>query len=274
MSNIVTDYEAWLRSWGASESTVRTRCKIARGRLAEWGGPAGFTVENVQAWLGRPDLAKWTRSTYNTHLRELCKWLVAAGHLAADPMEDVRRPGRPSSLPRPLSEAEVARVLKVARGRQRTWIILGLHAGLRAHEIARIRGEHVTAEGIYVQGKGGKREHLPIHPDIWAEAQRYPHHGWWFESARVPGSPILPDTVTNYTSKLFLELGIAGSIHRCRHTYGTRLLRAGVNIRKVQKLMRHSSLETTATYTAVDEDELRAAVALLPSAPVIEEDDS
>ena len=63
--------------------------------------------------------------------------------------------------------------------------------------------------------------------------------------------------------KLFTALGISGSIHRVRHVYGTRLLRAGVNIRVVQKLMRHSSLATTATYTAVDESEMRSAIETL-----------
>lgn len=42
-------------------------------------------------------------------------------------------------------------------------------------------------------------------------------------------------------------------------------MRAGVNVRTVQRLMRHESLETTANYSAVDEDELLRAVAILPS---------
>jgi len=62
---------------------------------------------------------------------------------------------------------------------------------------------------------------------------------------------------------LFHDLDIAGSIHRCRHTYATRLLRAGTNIRIVQKLMRHSSLASTQVYTDVSEDEQRNAIGLL-----------
>jgi integrase/recombinase XerD len=58
-------------------------------------------------------------------------------------------------------------------------------------------------------------------------------------------------------------MGISGSIHRCRRVYGTRLLRAGVNIRTVQQLMRHSNLDTTAAYTAVNEVELRNAIDML-----------
>jgi integrase len=51
-----------------------------------------------------------------------------------------------------------------------------------------------------------------------------------------------------------------GSIHRARHSFGTDLLRRGGDLREVQTLMRHSSPATTAIYTAVDEDRLRATI--------------
>lgn len=230
---------------------------MAASRLREWG-VGGMTTENIQAWLGRPKLSRWTRSTYHAHLRDLCAWLVASGYLDADPMDDVRKPSRPSSLPRPLSEPEVERVLAAAEGRVHDWITIALLSGLRVHEIAKIRGEDVTQDGIFVEGKGGTRAVLPTHPDLWTMAQRYPRHGYWFPGRK--GEHIKSETITVAVGALFDTLGIAGSIHRCRHTYGTRLLRAGVNIRIVQRLMRHATLATTATYTAVDEDELRAAI--------------
>lgn len=63
------------------------------------------------------------------------------------------------------------------------------------------------------------------------------------------------------TRTLFREVGIpTGSIYLARHSYATTLLRSGTNIRVVQRLLRHSDLSTTAIYTAVDEDEMRAAV--------------
>lgn len=265
MDGIVKDYVRWLRSWGASDDTVRARSVIARGRLRDWGID-GFTAANIEDWLGR-EVSDWTRATYHAHLSDLCAWLAATGRLPDNPMLAIRKPGRPHSLPRPLSDAEVDRALAAASGRVLTWLLLGLNAGLRAHEIAKVRGEDVTPEGIYVQGKGGKRAVQPMHPDIALDArqQGYPGRGWWFPSAKVPGRPVMAATVSNYVGRLFSDLGIEGSVHRTRHTYGTNLLRSGVHIRDVQQLMRHSDLSTTAAYTAVDEDHLQAAVARLPS---------
>lgn len=255
---VVDAYVAWLRSWGASEQTVRARRTVAAGRLQEWGLD-GFTADAARAWLGRPGLSKWTRSTYHAHLTDLCAWLAAAGMIEENPMPTLRKPGRPHSLPRPLSDAEIDRVLAAATGREREWILLAMLAGLRAHEVAKIRGEDVTPSGIYIEGKGGTRASIPTHPDLWAIALQRPRSGWWYPSPQGPG-PISAATVSNYVGALFRSLGISGSIHRCRHVYGTRLLRAGVHVRTVQKLMRHANLDTTAAYTAVDEDELRAAI--------------
>lgn len=262
---LIDEYASWMRSWAASEKTIKARTTLAKARLDEWGLD-GFTAANVQEWLGRrrdPEWSKWTHSTYHAHLRSFCEFLVLGGFLTASPMDEVRKSRRPHSLPRPLSEEEVARVLSEARGRTRDWIVIALSSGLRCHEIAKLRGEDVTVQGIYVRGKGSEQKILPTHPDIWAMTARYPRQGYWFRSPY--GEHILPDTLSGTVSRLFGSLGLEGSIHRCRHTYGTRLLRSGVNIRVVQQLMRHANLETTALYTAVDENEQRDAINLLPS---------
>jgi len=259
---ILDQYELWLRSWSDSERTVEARMVMARARLHEWGLD-GLTGANVIAFLARPGLSRWTRSTYHAHLTCFLGWMTASGFIEANPMDSARSPKRPKSIPRPLSEPEVERVLSVVQGRVRDWIMLALLQGLRASEIAKIRGEDVTGGDLYVDGKGGKQVVLPAHPDIQFMATRMPAYGPWF-----PGPDdghVRSQQVSLIVGRLFHSLGITGSIHRCRHVYGTRLQRSGMNIRTVQKLMRHENLDTTAAYSAVDEDELRAGILMLPS---------
>lgn len=260
---VVAEYAQWMDSWAASGKTIAARSHLARSRLRKWGLD-GLTTDNVRDWLSREGLSAWSRATYYAHLKSLCEFLVAAGYLESSPMEAVRKPSRPKMTPKPLSEAEVDQVLAAAVGRTRDIIQLALLTGLRAHEIAKIRAEDITPTGVRVLGKGGKDATLPTHPEVWALALRYSRTGYLFPSPY--GGHITPDTLTGIVSKFFDTLEIEGSIHRCRHTYGTRLLRSGVNIRIVQELMRHTNLETTAGYTAVSEDELAAAIALLPAA--------
>lgn len=265
-SGVVAEYEQWLRSW-ASERTVAARVTLAGNFLSEYG-LNGVTATNIQKFLGKPTpkgapLSKWSKATYHSHFTDLCKFLVAAEYLAESPMGDVRAVQRPKPSPRPLTTQEAERVLAVVEGNVRDWLLCAMLAGLRVSEIAKLRGEDINPDGIYVRGKGDVQAVLPCHPDLWEMAQRYPRQGYLW-----PGQSdghIHRNSITNTVGSVFRSLGIVGSIHRGRHYYATSLLRNGAHVRRVQKLMRHSNLETTATYTAVDEDELRTAVNLLPS---------
>jgi integrase/recombinase XerD len=262
-ADVATEFIAWMQSWGASARTIEARAIVARSRLAAWGLD-GLTTANIAAYLGgHPEWSRWTRATYYNHLKSFCEFLVVSGRLERSPMDGIRKSRRPAPEPRPLTEEEVERVLAAAKGRTRDFLLLALLAGLRAHEIAKVRGEDFQAEGLRVLGKGGKVSVLPVHPEIRAMTRRYPREGCWFPSPY--GEHINPDTISAAVSDLFRSQGVTGSIHRLRHNFGTRLLRSGANIRVVQELMRHTSLATTAAYTAVDEDEKAAAVALLPS---------
>lgn len=57
--------------------------------------------------------------------------------------------------------------------------------------------------------------------------------------------------------------GVHGTPHQLRHFFGTSLLDAGVDLRTVQELMRHESLQSTQIYTHVSGTRKRDAVDLL-----------
>lgn len=258
-SETLEQFAAWLASWGASERTVYDRTACIRAGLHSWGDPQAVTSEQLAAWLGQPRFSQWTKVTYYGHLRSFFGWLTDAGYRSGNPAAELRSPRSPSDRPRPLTQEQVARLLAVAEGDQRTWLLLGLLAGLRAHEVAKIRGQEVTEDAIYVMGKGRQGAMIPTHPELWALAERYPRAGYWFPANSATGH-IHRQKVSHRTARLFASLGIDGGLQRCRHTYGTNLLRGGANIRVVQTLMRHKSLATTARYTAVDDAERMAAV--------------
>ena len=267
--SVVDGYERWMRSWDASPSTIEARTTLARARLNDWG-LAGFTPENVQTFLGSEGWTRWTRATYHAHLKSICEYLVAAGHLRQSPMDDVRRVSRPRSLPKPLSKPEMARAIAAAAvhpdRRILDWITLARREGLRCHEIAKLRGEDLTERGLYVLGKGGKEAVLPIHQEVAALVVHRPAAGWWFPSPY--GGHVQPGSLSAVVSKFFSSLGIKGSIHRVRHNFGTDLVEAGNDLRVVQELMRHSSLATTEGYTLVTADRLAAAINRLPMTEV------
>lgn len=258
---IIEAFTIWLQSWGAAQTTIAIRVNVVRS-FARDRDLLAVDRADIEVWLANPSWSGWTRSAYHAHLRSLFGWLRATGRRADDPTYELRRPRTPKSLPRPLTDEQVATALEAAVGPVHTYLLLGLYAGLRSHEIGKVRGEDVSPDGLYVVGKGNKAATLPTHPLIWAAAQDYPRHGWWFPTWSRAGHATASG-VTGAVTRLFASLGIEGSVHRCRHTYGTRLVRAGNNLRVVQELMRHESLTTTQVYTEVADAEKRSAIASL-----------
>lgn len=254
------EFSDWLASWGASKNTIRDKLVVVGAGLRDWGPPEHVEQRDIELWLANPAYSPWTRATYYSHARSYFGWLHQSGRILSDPMATMRRPKCPKGRPRPLSADEQQLVLSGASGDLLTWVSLAMYAGLRVHEVAKIQGADVDSDALYVVGKGGQSAILPTHPVIWELAQTYPRSGYWFPSARTASGHRTSTGITGVVSSYFGSLGITGSLHRCRHSYGTNLIRGGANIRVVQTLLRHSSLATTALYTAVDEDERTEAI--------------
>ena len=146
--------------------------------------------------------------------------------------------------------------------RTRTMIILAAYAGLRAHEIAKIRGEDIDTRAgtITITGKGGRTDTLPAHALILQAAADHPRRGWWFPSPVNPGQPITAKNVGAVIAAALRRAGVNATAHQLRHRFATALLRSGADSRIVQTLMRHESLATTALYLAVDTDQQTTAL--------------
>lgn len=253
-------YKNWLTVQGYAPTTVEQRVKFAAIYLRRFGTfdpPAHDVADWLMGYRG------WTRGTYMSHLKSLYTFLLETGAVSSSPIEKMRRPSAPPPQPKPLSSTEMTTVLATANDRMKTWLLLGVLAGLRSHEIAKFSGKDIDERELYVCGKGGREAVLPTHPLLWERAQDYPRADYWFPSPQHHRDHVSPSLVGNEMRAHFRACGIGGrgAVHRLRYSFGTNLSRSGVGMRVVQELMRHSSLETTQRYIAVDDSERRAAIA-------------
>lgn len=74
------------------------------------------------------------------------------------------------------------------------------------------------------------------------------------------GAALRADTVEELFERLSGKAGVKATPHTCRHTFATRMIRAGVDRDVVQALLGHASPASTAIYTHADWSDLRAAV--------------
>jgi site-specific recombinase XerD len=262
-----------MQAQGMARRTIRDRpMMVNRVAKASDVSPHVLTSRQILTYLARSGISQSTRANYHVALSAWCRWLVEHGHRGDNPMTEVPRPKIPRRRPRPVETAHIERLLASRMHRRtRTMILLAAFQGLRVHEIAKIRGEDVDQLGarLYVVGKGGVDEWLPLHPRIAREAAGYPGKGYWFTTYvgnadhRTVG-PVLAASVSRIVSIAMTRAGVPGTAHGLRHWYGTQLVRNGADLRTAQTLLRHASLATTAIYVAVGEDRRVEAIGRLP----------
>jgi site-specific recombinase XerD len=181
---------------------------------------------------------------------------------------------RPQSLPRHLSEADSQRLeafligedqRPVARLRS-ACILLMLHSGLRSGECVTVRCQDLDLPSqrlIIRQGKGQRDRLVYLSQTTCQAIQAYlqgchpnPSDPLWL---RPNGKPVTQSWLATQVSTAGQALGIENLYpHRLRHTCATRLLNAGMDITRIQKLLGHEMISTTMIYAKVQDATLEA----------------
>lgn len=263
------EWAEWMRARNLADRTIAEQVATVARISESVGVPAAqLTSQDLIAYFATSGpAAASSQATYRVALRAYFKYLILTDLRTDDPTMKLGRLKVPRRKARPITTAHLDAVLASGiRSRTRSMILLASYAGLRVHEIAKIRGEHFdkVTKQLYVLGKGGREDWLPLHSVLNLECRRYPSRGYWFPSYQTPGQPILAKSVSNVISKAMRRCGVVGTPHAFRHWYGTELHRAGLPLRTVQELMRHSNPATTAGYIDVDQSEMADAIARLP----------
>jgi integrase len=124
-------------------------------------------------------------------------------------------------------------------------------------EIAGLRWSKVTPDWIFVRGKGGNPESVPTNAELWGLRSA--------DTGPILGVELTGAQLSHRARRHFDRIGLPKvHLHRFRHWYATELLRAGVDVRTVQELMRHRNLASTQGYTLITSGQRRAAVNALP----------
>jgi len=103
----LTDFALWLRANGCSEKTIESRLNHLAHCARETPRWPLVRPMCVAAWLGRPGLAPWSRSTFYGHLRSYFSYAIENDLIGVDPMARMRRPRVPRGTPRPLTPEQV-----------------------------------------------------------------------------------------------------------------------------------------------------------------------
>jgi integrase/recombinase XerD len=185
---------------------------------------------------------------------------------------------RPKVLPAVLSRDEVARLFAAVRhDRHRLMLRTTYAGGLRVSELVRLQVADIDSARMVMhirQGKGRKHRLVPLSPRLLAELRTYWRERrprlWLFPGQGAAGH-LRPDIVQRACREAAHSVGFTKhvTVHTLRHSYATHLLEAGVDLLTIQKLLGHRDLQTTARYTHVSTQRLRAAPSPLDDLVVV-----
>ena len=206
-------------------------------------------------------------------VRSFFRHLTREGILDNAAARAVKTPRIPRTLPRPLSEADAARVLEEAAGEKIEWLgtrnvaLLSLlyGAGLRISEaLALRRGDAPLGDMLTVLGKGRKERVVPLLPVVREAVETYAKVIPFAGAREAPlflsrrGLAMSAREAQSLMQQLRGRLGLSerATPHALRHSFATHLLAGGSDLRSVQELLGHASLSSTQIYTRLETRQL------------------
>ena len=172
-------------------------------------------------------------------------------------------PRVPVTLPDILDQSEVDGLLEaIASVKYRALLMTAYSAGLRLGEASRLATTDIDSRRglIHIRdGKGARDRYVMLSPRVLVFLRAYWRAtrptGPLLFPGQVPGQPVSPDAVRAALHAAAVKAGIRKHItpHVLRHSFATHLLERGEDIRAIQVLLGHASIQTTARYTQVSQ---------------------
>ena len=275
-----------------SPMTVRNR-EQALTRFIAWANdrdlirPEQITkpiLESYQRWLyryrkknGQP-LGLRSQVELLQTVKDFFRWLCRQNVLVSNPASELEMPRREHRLPvEALSVQEVGRVLSVPDVneplgvRDRAILETFYSTGMRRMELVNLQVHDLNRERRVIAirlGKGRKDRVVPIGARALSWVGKYLEEVrplLVLESDRKAlflsgyGEAFSRDVLGRMVSEYIKKAcpGKKGGAHLFRHSCATHMLEGGADIRYIQQLLGHASLETTQVYTDVSIKQLQ-----------------
>ncbi|MBR5639032.1 MAG: site-specific tyrosine recombinase XerD [Muribaculaceae bacterium] len=281
-------FDAYLRiEKGLSQNTAANYCRDVEHLLqyADNNGKSApdITRQDLELFLGTlHDLGISPRSQARiiSGIKSFYKFLKMEGVINENPTLLLPAPRIGRHLPEVLTINEIDRMiacidLSKPQGQRNRAIIEVLYGcGLRVSELVELRLSQIFEQEEYITviGKGDKQRLVPISQEALEQINLYLEQTRSNQEAKRGCEDILflnrrggrlTRVMIFYIVKELCELaGIRKSVspHTLRHSFATHLLEGGANLRAIQQMLGHESIETTEIYVHIDRSTLRQEI--------------
>lgn len=269
-----------------SPNTIVAYVREAKSYFASTDQLDKFTPETVRrVAISRSHLAPSSKARQFSSVKRFAQWLDNESIFDSRPIMRMQHPKKVEHIAHVWTREEVTKILKFAEERAlnppfkflrttyaRTWASVSTlySTGIRSSELLALEEGDLDGDYLTVLGKGSKERTVPIAGDI------KPAVDFWMQQREkivqpgvkeifVGSKSGMPTTYRNANQDIHAVIRAAGvpdgTCHTFRHSYATHMLDAGIDLRTLQELLGHSSLETTQRYLHVSTARKIASVA-------------
>jgi integrase/recombinase XerD len=280
----------WMKDAGYTAYTQKSYLADAREFLGSLNGRELGTVKKLQVVsyltsVRERGVSDATRNRKHASISCLFKALTELELLNINPAAGIKKSKTEKNRePVYLDEQDLQRFLSAVDGKYRSRnlavFLLMSYMGLRVGEVHTLNQSDYNVErrSLRVFGKGRKWRNVPVPEDIapyldqaltdrltpWhskEEAMFISQKGRRLSIRGIQG--IAADTFSRFQSEVPSSQRRPYSSHKLRHSFATMLLRKGADLRTVQELLGHSSIQTTTVYTHITSREKEEAMSRL-----------
>lgn len=237
------------------------------------------TMLEYYKFVDKKEYSKATLQRKYSALNQFFKYFVKQERLPFNPMLSMRRQKKELKLPKYLTEDEIEKLISVNSAeksliemRNKLIIEMLYSTGMRVSEICNLPLNAVVFdktgqrqrigkyEFITIKGKGQKERIVPLKAEVIRLLQEYVKMSakngqkYLFASCSKDGH-ITRQMIGILLKKTAILAGINPEKvhpHIIRHSFATHLLQKGLDIREIQELLGHSSIDTTAIYAKIN----------------------
>ena len=232
-------------------------------------------IEKYLEELSAIDLSVSSIARNVSSIRGFHEFAVVENMAEANPAELVELPKKAESLPEVLNPEEVSAIIDIPNresnaGIRNAAILETLYAtGMRVSELVNLELDNLIFEigFIRVIGKGNKERLVPVGEAAQSALEHYietvrpafqsddnPHKAKNRIFLSQRGNPLSRMSIWNVVNDAAERAGIEKNVypHIFRHSFATHLLEGGADLRAVQEMLGHASINTTEIYTHVD----------------------
>ena len=255
---------------GRSEATIKGYTSDLLALAKTIDSFSSFTLPRLRNWLAAAVAEGKARSTLarrTASVKAFSTWAVKQGYLRTDEAAKLSSPKVPKHLPKVLDPKEASAAMDNAKSadelhlvRDTAMLELLYATGMRVSELTGIDLHDIDSsrQTIRVLGKGNKERIVPF-----GDAANTALNAWLArreELAKDPDALFVGTRgkrIDQRQVRRVVEAAGEVSPHALRHSTATHLLEGGADLRVVQELLGHSSLQTTQVYTHVTSERLK-----------------